>query len=65
MVLVRAVKQPPTIVEAIDRELTVLYHRASGTEPTSVEDLLSRELAKTLLRARELGETLQGILTDH
>ncbi len=55
-------KKPPTVVEVIDRAITVLSHSASGTELGSVQDMVSRELAKTLLRARELGETLQGIL---
>lgn len=55
-------KAPLTVVEAIDKALTVLNHHASGLPLGSADDRLSRDVAKQLLHARLLAETLHGFL---
>lgn len=55
-------KAPPTVVERIDAALHSLNHSASGLELGSAEDVVSRELARNLLNARTLAETLAGFL---
>jgi hypothetical protein len=60
--LMAAAKKPPTIVEAIDRCLTVVNFTANGAELGSVTDRVSRALVIQLLGCRELAETLDGLL---
>ena len=55
-------KKPPTIVESIDRTLTVVNFTANGTELGSVQDRVSKDICRLLMEARVLGETLEGLL---